>query len=137
MTDTATSPKNLGGFIYFSSGLNDYDLWAGNSSNCALFQGSPNSLFLCQPCHQLKLGRMCSYFLTADCGWRDWEFIFRKEQEQQTNGCVFACVYTIDGPSKKECAGHSACDTGDTVPQIANAMLKGPLFLSANPFDVS
>ena len=36
MTDTATSPKNLGGFIYFSSGLNDYDLWAGNSSNGAL-----------------------------------------------------------------------------------------------------
>ena len=62
-------------------------------------------------------------------GWRDWEFIFRKEQEQQTNGYVFACVYTIVGPSKKECAEHSACDTGDTVLQIANAMLKGPLFV--------
>ena len=54
MTDTATSPKNQGGFIHFSSWLNDYDLWAGNSSNYgALFQGSPNSLF---PCLHLKLG---------------------------------------------------------------------------------
>ena len=56
---------------------------------------------------------------------------FVKSRGKQTNGYVFACVYTIVGPSKKECAAHSACDTGDTVLQIANAMLRlrGPLFV--------